>query len=172
MRKIIYLTIFFLFYSCQKKNNDPINIVKIKKEGNLLVMDIENNSIQDYYILNPELGLYTMGGASMIETVLITPHLRSTKTDSVICEIFVNDCILHERLFSQVVTLPKKKITRLKYKYLYSFDESKVKYIPIFPYNINQLEKDSMKVKVFQLQKKLDENNILGNYKVYIKEIK
>ncbi|RST25859.1 hypothetical protein [Chryseobacterium lacus] len=172
MRNLIYLNIIFLFYGCQEKHTIPIDIIKIQKHENILVMDIENNSEQDYYILNPELGVYVLGGASMIETELITPHSKNIRMDSLICEIFKNDCILKEGIFSIVVKLPKNRITRLKYGYAYNFDDNNVEYIPLFPYNIDHLQQDHTKAKNYQLQKILDESKIIENYRVYIGEIK
>lgn len=172
MRKIIYMVVLLLFHSCHEKNVAPINIIKIQKQKNIITMDIENNSEHDYYILNPELGVYTLGGASMIKTELVSRHLKSTKMDNLICEIFENDCILYKKNFSQVVRLPKNKVTRLKYNFSYDFEENNVEYVPVFPYNIEQLQKDNIRAKIYQLQKKLDDNKVLKDYNIYIGEIK
>lgn len=169
---MIYMVVLFLFHSCHEKNVNPISIIKIQKQKNIVAMDVENNSKQDYYILNPGLGVYTLEGTSMIKTELMTPNLKSIKVDSLICEIFESDCILHEKFFSQVVRLPKNQVTRLKYDFSYDFDENNVEYTPIFPYNIDQLQKDNTREKIYQLQKKLDENNMFNDYKIYIGEIK
>ena len=137
--KIILLILIFLIISCQN-DNGTIYINQIHKQENTLIMDVVNNSGQDYYILNPSIDVYTMGGAYMIKTELITNHFKNKKIDSLICKVFTYDCLLNVGNFSQVVKLPKNSIIKLKYKSFENFDEHNVEYIPTFPYNINHFQ--------------------------------
>lgn len=171
MKKILLLIVIFLLFSC-KKNKECIYVNEIKKKDDILIMSIENNSGQDYFILNPNLDVYTNRGADMIKTTLFDNYLKSKVMDSLICKVFISDCELNDEYFSQVIKLPKKKVTTLKYKYFQNFDESKVEYYPIFPYNIDLRQKNSTKEKIHQLKKILDANISINDYKIYIDEIK
>lgn len=105
----------------------------------------------------------------MIKAELISSYSKNMKIDSAICSVFKNDC----NHISQIVKLPKNRITRLKYRYLQNFDEKEAEFIPSFPYNINrfQTKKDSAKLKIEQLKKILDKENPLNNYNFYSDEI-
>src|SRR5690606_4750307 len=108
----------------------------------------------------------------MIVTELITHYKKNITIDSLIYEIFKNDYILQERTFNIVLKLPKNHITILKYNYSYNFNDNNVEYTPIFPYNIQQLQNDHTKAKIYQLQKTLDAGKIIENYRVYVGELK
>lgn len=170
--KLIYLFLFITLISCSKIEQNLIIVNRITKHYNTLIMEIYNNSNEDYYILDPQLLIYIKDETYMVETKLISPFIESEEIDEKICEIYPLTCEIYEKeIFGKLVKLPKKSKINLIYQYFENYDENEVKYEPLFPYNLSSLQEEQNN-KMKKLIQLLDSINILENYSFYSHEVK
>lgn len=169
--KLIYLFLFITLTNCCETEQNSILVNKITKNYNSLIMEIHNNSNEDYYILDPQLLIYIKDETYMVETKLISPFIESEEIDEKICEVYPLTCKIYEKeIFGKIVKLPKKSKINLIYQYFEYYDENEAKYEPLFPYNLPPLQEEQTN-KTKKLIQLLDSINIIENYSFYSNEV-
>lgn len=173
--KNLLITLFITILSCSKNHNSTITLQKITKKNDFVELEIQNNTDKNYYIISPQLGIYTMGGASMLKTEIVSQIYKSEEMDSIICKVFHEQCktAIKYDIFSSsyAVILPQKTSTKIVYQYDENFDDRDVKY-DFWGYNMDKYLTEDQKDKLFKMKRLMDQNKLISGYELYIDEIK
>lgn len=166
--------LFIIIFGCSKTENTSVIISNITKKNDKVEIDIQNYTNKNYFIISPQLGIYTMKGANMLNTKIVSHYYKSKKIDTIICKVYYEQCkeaTEYDMLFNNyIVILPKKTTTKICYQYDENFDEKKVKYDLILGYNLNQFSTKKNIKKILELKKLFD--NKKTDYELLIDEIK
>lgn len=174
--KNLLIILFITILNCSKNYKSTITLQKITKKKDFVEIEIQNNTGNNCYIISPQLGIYTMGGASMLKTEIISQIYKSEEIDSIICKVYREQCkiAIEYDIFSSsyVVILPKKSSTKIVYQYDENYDEKDVKYDFNLGYNLNQYSSERGKSKLSNLKLLMDNKKLVSGYELYIEEIK
>ena len=168
--KFYKIVTLLLMLSCKEHQDVEVYNMKIDEEKKEVLVEIRNNTENNYYLLSPVVSIMTKYlqhiGGEMIEG-----QIHHKKIDNIVCSVYIWDDICKEEYYAMrdIVLLPKKSVKKIKYKY------DNEEYIEIetvhigFPYNgyYNEIGKKMH----FMLKKKLDSSNIIKGYEFYNKDI-
>lgn len=157
--------------SCSERKEIEVYNMKIDENKKEVLVEIRNNTENNYYLLSPVVDAMADHGLNHITSEMIEGQIHHKKIDSIVCSVCIWDDICTEEYYAMrdIVLLPKKSIKTIKYKYNnekeYKIDEF---YIG-FPYNgyFHEIGKKMH----FMLKKKLDSSNIIKGYEFYNKDI-
>ena len=158
--------------SCSKRKEIEVYNMKIDENKKEVLVEIRNNTENNYYLLSPVVSAMTDHGLHHITSEMIKGQMHHKKLDSIVCSVYIWDDICKEEYYAmrEIVLLPKKSVKKIKYKY------DNEEYIEIetvhigFPYNLFSNSKENKKM-YFMLKKKLDSSNIIKGYEFYNKDI-
>ena len=167
----IILPLLCIISSSKRKEIEVYNM-KIDENKKEVLVEIRNNTENNYYLLSPVVSAMTDHGLHHITSEMIKGQMHHKKLDSIVCSVYIWDDICTEEYYAMrdIVLLPKKSVKKIKYKY------DNEEYIEIetvhigFPYNLFSNSKENKKM-YFMLKKKLDSSNIIKGYEFYNKDI-
>ena len=168
--------------SCSERKEIEVYNMKIDENKKEVLVEIRNNTENNYYLLSPVVDAMADHGLNHITSEMIK-HLQyiggemiegeihHKKLDSIVCSVCIWDDICKEEYYAMrdIVLLPKKSVKKIKYKYD-NEEYMEIETVHIgFPYNgyYNEIGKKMQ----FMLKKKLDSSNIIKGYEFYNKDI-
>ena len=157
--------------SCSKRKEIEVYNMKIDEEKKEVLVEIRNNTENNYYLLSPVVGAMADHGLNDITSEMIEGQMHHKKLDSIVCSVCIWDDICKEEYYAMrdIVLLPKKSVKTIKYKYNNEKEYKIDNFFIFFPYNgySNEIGKKMQ----FMLKKKLDSSNIIKGYEFYNKDM-
>ena len=158
--------------SCSERKEIEVYNMKIDENKKEVLVEIRNNTENNYYLLSPVVSAMTDHGLHHITSKMIKGQMHHKKLDSIVCSVYIWDDICTEEYYAMrdIVLLPKKSVKTIKYKYNNKEEYKIDKFYTDFPYNSFSNSKEKKKMH-FMLKKKLDSSNIIKGYEFYNKDI-
>lgn len=165
------LIIYFYFIGCSVKKDVEIKDVIIDTETQQVIVEIKNNTENNYYLISPQLVIYIKNGVlNTIKTEVIEETVNDEKIDSIICAVYEMNTTCEEGENHDILLLPRESIKKIKYKYHNYNNHSIYHYSFFFLYD--GYRNEETKEKYLLLKKKLDSVDIIKGYEFYNKEVK